>query len=84
MCVAVARHRFHPHVPRQALHRLTLHSATAATSSTFSTWAWGCASAAMAGGGAGGGGCASSPQRRQQEPRRQQGRRQRQLPRACW
>ena len=61
MCVAVARHRIHPHVPRQALHRLTLHSAAAATSSTFSTWASGCASAAMAGGGAGGGGCASSP-----------------------
>ena len=28
MCVAVARHRFHPHVLGQALHRLTLHSAT--------------------------------------------------------
>ena len=62
MYVAVARHRFHPHVLRQALHRLTLHSATTpATSSTFCTWAWGCASAAMAaGGGAGGGGCALS------------------------
>ena len=83
MCVAVARHRIHPHVPRQALHRLTLHSAAAATSSTFSTWASGCASAAprpwLAAARE-----EAAAQPRQQEPRRQQGRRQRQLPRACW
>ena len=65
MCVAVARHRIHPHVPRQALHRLTLHSAAAATSSTFSTWASGCARPRHRGHGwrrrGTGGGCASSP-----------------------